>query len=233
MKGCSRQINWFINSYPSATREPVLDVGCGDAASLKYFGAGSVGLDGDDRYSVENEDWQVYKWVFDQDISATLLSAKELAKFKFVCCLNTLEHALSPHLHLLNLRRVLVDGGYLYLTIPLARTKIYSLFKFLLPKKINKFWKGYLQSDHVNFWVPDTFDLTVEYAGFEIVKRYYGTVPYSLSGINWINKLLGRFSPTYGVVCKKIPGWNYKEKDSVWKRLNNDGFLEWVSRIEK
>lgn len=235
MEQRTRQLRWVCYHFPLFSSEPVLDIGCGNGINLKFFGTGSIGLDGNEEYIREfpERNIKVLKWTFDEDINGFLKARGEGNRFRCVCCLNVMEHVLSPHLHLLNMRRCLEDGGYLFLSIPLARVRLHEVLKLLTPKRLSKFWGGYLQDDHVNFWVPKTFDLTVKYAGFSIVKRYYGGVARNFSRLAILNSVLGEASPTYGVVCRRIKDWNYRQKSSVVKVLREDGFLQWKEFIRK
>ena len=218
----SRQIRWFLRRNPAASSQPVLDVGCGDGMLLEPFGAGSIGLTGELQSAnlpvgVSHE---ILPYPFDRDVQDVLRDAGKPDRFPFVLCLNTLEHVMSPHQHLLMLRRSITDDGSLFLSVPVARPTLLAVLRRTTPTRISRFWGGYKQADHVNFWTPATFDLAAEYAGLEIIDRYYPIA-------SWPKTLLRGITPTYGILCRKIPGWNYKDYGSVAKTLDEDGFLRW------
>jgi hypothetical protein len=41
-------------------------------------------------------------------------------------------------------------------------------------------------------------------------------------GLNFVSN---RITPTYGVVARKIAGWNYRDKSSVAKVLDENGLM--------
>lgn len=96
---------------------------------------------------------------------------KENLKPKAFIFTNTFEHVLDPHLFLLNIHRAMPIDSFLYLIIPITHRFLYKMLKIFFPKFVSKKWKGFLQSDQVNFFTCDTLDLTVEYAGFRIIKH--------------------------------------------------------------
>jgi SAM-dependent methyltransferase len=161
----------------------------------------------------------ILKWTFEDDIRDTLESHGVANSFPFVVCTNMIEHVPSPWLTLLSLRRALSPEGVLFVGVPMSHPVIRRTLKAATPKRIWSRWKGYLQSDHINFFTPATFDLTVESAGFRILRRYSGGVPFR------------NLTPSYGVACTPIPGWKLVDKDSVWKRLDDEGRVQWKSSI--
>jgi SAM-dependent methyltransferase len=216
----SRQLRWFLNAVPGAATQPVLDVGCGDGTHLASFGPGSLGLAGEAEFltSDPSRTYEVIRYPFDRDVADVLRASGKPSHYPLLICMNTLEHVLSPHQHLLMLRRVMEDDSTLFLSVPVAQTAIFRLLDRFTPERLSRLWRAYLQKDHVNFWTAATFELTVNYAGFEIIKRYH-------NGPSWLR--LTAISPTFGVLCRKIPHWNYEDWTSVKKTLDTEGHLRW------
>ena len=100
------------------------------------------------------------------------------------------------------------------------------MIKIFFPKFISKKFKGFLQSYHVNFFTCKTLDLTVEYAGFRIINHYYGV---NMPVFKYLSRLV---TPTYGIICKKIDHWNYRNKPSVAKYLDKNEILRFKKNTE-
>jgi hypothetical protein len=74
---------------------------------------------------------------------------------------NLFEHLLSPHAFLVNLKQFAQKDALLILGVPMV-PKITAL------TKVKKF-RGSLASPHINFFTKDTYKLTVERAGWDVL----------------------------------------------------------------
>lgn len=220
-----KQINFFLKNVPNSKSIAVVDICCGDGKYLKYLSNTSIGLDYFRSPNLKLKKNQKFKKMKIGDDIKNLLIKENIKSHVFILS-NTFEHVLDPHLFLLNIRRAMPADGILYLTIPITHSFLYKILKIFFPKFIYKKWKGFLQSDHVNFFTCDTLNLTLEYAGFRITKRYYGV---NIPKFEFLSKLL---TPTYGVICSKIDNWNYRNKPSVAKYLDKDEMLKFKKITE-
>ena len=211
----TRQIKFFLKKVPDAGVSPSLDLCCGDGKHLKALAKGSIALDYYKSPHLVLEDGKKFRQISLKDDLKDVLEEEGIVPSSVILT-NTFEHTLEPHSFLMNIRRAMSDNSNLFLTIPVSHPILYEILRRFLPRSISSYWKGFLQHDHVNFFTCDTLDLTIQYAGFKIEHRYYGV---NLPFFGWLSRLV---SPTYGVICKKVPGWNYRDKPSVAKYLDNE-----------
>ena len=214
----TRQLDFLFHRFPSLKALPGVDLCCGDGKHLNSMVPGSIGIDFFQSPGLKLDPERPFHKLELEDEFADTVAKMPTAPGWFML-VNTFEHVLDPHLFLLKIRRAMPDDALFYLTVPIANTGAHKLLSRVMPGRVHRFWGGYLQHDHVNFFVPQTLDLTMQYAGFEIVDRYYGV------GVPGLNFISNRITPTYGVVVKKITGWNYRNKSSVAKLLDDKGFM--------
>lgn len=214
----NRRIRFLKGNYSEVFSIPVLDIGCGGGIHLFDFHEGSVGMDG--RAFDPHPGYGFIKWNFEDDISSTLLENGQSPKFKYVWCNDVLEHVLSPHLFLLNLRRALPDDGILFLGVPLVNPL--SFPKLSARNNVFNLFCGFRSQDHVNFFTFSTLKHTAEYAGFDVDGWYSPFLP-------------GKRAPMIGVepvtilVLRKSPGFNYGPK--AYKILDENGYLRWKDLV--
>jgi SAM-dependent methyltransferase len=183
----------------------VLDVGCGAGEHLAYFGPGSMGLELQERLVAEARarGLDVRQWDLSRGLPADLAD-----RFDAVWCSNFLEHVMSPHLFLIDCRRVLRPGGLVVAVVPLTR-------HFALGP-----WRGRLAADHVSFFTPATLRLTVERAGYRVVFLGAHSFPWLP---RWAAAVLRAVAPGVVVAARPAEGFQYPAK--AHKRLV-DGRVE-------
>ena len=214
----NRRIRFLMANYMEVFSIPVLDIGCGGGMHLFDFHEGSVGMDG--RTFDPRPGYGFIKWNFEGDISSTLQQNGQSPKFKYVWCNDVLEHVLSPHLFLLNLRRALSDDGILFLGVPLVNPL--SFPKLQTRNNVFNLFCGFRSQDHVNFFTFSTLKHTAEYAGFDVDGWYSPFLP-------------GKRAPMIGVepatilVLRKSPDFNYGPK--AYKILDENGYLRWKDLV--
>lgn len=175
-------------------RKRVLDVGCGDGLHLVHFGPGSMGLElqADSIHLARSRDLDVRSWDFTAGFPEDLV-----AGFDAVWCSNLIEHVLSAHSFLLQVRMVLRPQGLVLAVVPMTRRLAFGP------------WKGFLAADHVGFYTPTTIRLTAERAGYEVV--FLGSA--SFPGIpDVIAAGLRCVAPNVLMVARAIEGFDYPEK---------------------
>jgi SAM-dependent methyltransferase len=211
------RINWALKYFPEISEKAVLDVGCGDAVHLYKMGKGSTGIDG--RMLNIKDGYNFLQWNFEEDI-LKLLEKNNLGKFDLIWSNSVIEHVLSPHLYILNMRRALNDNGILFVGVPvvnfIGENKLFSKQIFY------NLFHGFLSQDHVNFFTYKILKYTLEFAGFDIVGKYS---PF----ISTKNSIYFGVEPFIMLACRKIPNFQYGEKaykilkdgELVWKNINN------------
>jgi len=113
-------IDYFLNKYPIRADSKILDVGCGQGVALEIFenkGYYPIGitLDDDDYTMCKQKNYHV----FQMDQSFLDFGDEE---FHFIWCRHCLEHSVFPYITLLEMYRVLKQGGYLYIEVPAPET---------------------------------------------------------------------------------------------------------------
>jgi len=97
-------------------------------------------------------------------------------KFDAIYTNNLLEHLVAPHYFLAQLHHMLNEDGILAIGHPVVPNvffgQLWKLFGY----------KGWLASEHINFYTPDTVKLVLERNGFKIINQYYS--PYYILGLN-------------------------------------------------
>lgn len=213
-----RRIAHILKLYPDVADTPVLDVGCGTwTPHLRYFGPGSVGVDGQDVTPPEGKSF--LRWNFQSDIKTALAEEGLPTAFKYIWCSDVFEHVLSPHEFLLNLRRTLQPDGLLFLGVPLVNLLGRPSTQGSSP--LNYFC-GYLSQDHVNFFTFASLRHTVEFAGYEVVDWYS---PF-LRGIRRPIRI--GIEPVTVLALRPIPNFQYGPK--AVKELV-DGQIVWKGYI--
>ena len=202
------RISWALKYFPEIAKNSVLDVGCGDAVHLYKMGKNSLGLDG--RNLIVKDKFNFLQWNFEDDILDLLIENK-YKKFDYIWSSSVIEHVLSPHLFILNMRRALTDNGILFVGVPLVNKtgEINLLRKF----KSHSLFHGFLSQDHINFFSYKTLVYTLEFAGFEIIGRYSPFITSKKS------VMLG-CEPFTMLACRKIHNFQYGEKS--YKKIVDD-----------
>jgi len=189
----TRRVAFAVRHFELAEKR-VLDVGCGGGESLRHFGPGSVGLELNDEYvrRARSRGLPIHQWNFVDGIPSPLRG-----RFDAVWCSNLLEHVLSPHLFLLDLRQALVAGGLLLIVVPVSRRL-----------RVGP-WGGFDAADHVSFFTPFTLRHTVARAGYDV--RYLGCA--SVPGApRTLSSLLAHVSPSVLLAASMVEDFQYPEK---------------------
>jgi SAM-dependent methyltransferase len=180
----------------------VLDMGCGYGEYMQRFGKNSVGItttQGEVDYGkAHNID---IRFGNVELLKNTLPVQKE---FDMFWGNNLFEHLLSPHAFLVNLKQYAKDDAILILGVPMV-PKVVSLIKL-------KKFRGSLASPHINFFTKDTFKLTVERAGWNVLDiRSFAfsspTLDHATSSLIPHLYLVAQNNPNYEYPVKKVKEW--------------------------
>jgi SAM-dependent methyltransferase len=97
----------------------VLDVGCGQGVALAEFvkrGLSPVGVTlGEDYEVCRNKGYEV------RDMDLSFLDFED-ASFDLVWCRHAIEHSIFPYFTLIEMRRLLRPGGFIYVEVPAPDT---------------------------------------------------------------------------------------------------------------
>lgn len=114
---------------------------------------------------------------------------------------NLIEHLIAPHLFLAKLWHLLKPGGLLAIGHPVVP-----------PKIVHPIWKtiagsdGFLASEHINFYTPETIKHTLCRSGFEVMSQ----VGVVLADGRFA--LAPSLSPSCLSICRKKEDFRYPKK---------------------
>lgn len=184
----------------------VLDMGCGYGEYMQRFGSNSVGITTTQAEVAFGKENNIDLRFGNVELLHNCLDQKK--EFDLFWGNNLFEHLLSPHAFLVNLKQYAKDDALLILGVPMV-PKITSLTK--LPK-----FRGSLASPHINFFTKDTFRLTVERSGWDIID--IRSFAFSNRHIDRLTTplmphlyLVAKNNPTYTYPPKKIKEWEDDE----------------------
>jgi SAM-dependent methyltransferase len=212
--------DWF-NSIPTLVKivvenyqfnkKKVLDIGCAYGNSLLYWREDSEGIEIEDHmikflkalgrttYKINVEDGfsELKKESYDAIYSAALI-----------------EHLVSPHLFLLRLNLLLKPGGILAIAYPLVPPSIFHNFwKTIIG------YKGWAASTHINFFTARDSKLTIERAGFKVIRQHVPAF-YRIPLLKKIDNIFLPIGVSCLSVCQKIDNFKFpKKRDSQFDPL--------------
>ena len=173
----------------------VLDVGCayGDlGALLKEKGCYVVGVEIDEARAKEAS--QKLDEVVVGDIEKMDLEKKFSKPFDVIVLGDILEHLVDPEAVLTKVRRILIDNGYIVVSLPSigywrARAKIF-LGKFEYTSG------GVFEKTHLRFFTYSTAKHMIEKCGYKVVAEAYTYQPWGWKGL--IDRILIRLRKQLG-----------------------------------
>jgi len=191
-------------------RKKVLEIGCSYGQSLLYWGEGSEAIEVEQTY----HEWLKAMGVHYYDINVEDGFGVIQKTFDVVVTNNLFEHIVAPHLYLARIYKILNDDGVLVVGHPIVPSIFVRWFWSLIG------YQGWLAGEHVNFFTPYTARLTIERAGFHVVRQYF---PPLKTGLRFIDQMLLPFAVQCVSECRKIPGYTYHSSrkpvfDPVWAR---------------
>lgn len=161
----------IVNSIlKSESSKRLLDIGCGEGFTMEHFdrkGWNVLGLDysidGVKRHNPKIESKVIQGNIY-QSIEKLIF---EGSKFEVITILNVLEHVIDPIELLIEINKLLVQGGVLIITVP---NDFSHLQKNLLEenKITREFWIQY--PDHLNYFGRESLIAICEKTGFKFTK---------------------------------------------------------------
>jgi SAM-dependent methyltransferase len=183
-------------------QKSVLDIGCGMGQYLRHFGAGSLGVTTAEVEVAFGKAEGLPIAFGNAEYLEETLSGR---KFEAFWANNLFEHLLSPHAFLMKLKRIAVDDSLLILGVPMI-PKMVSL------TRLSKF-RGMLASNHINFFTAESFKLTVERAGWQVLALR----PFIFRN-RFLDRLARPFAPHLYVVARNDARFAYPPKKvAEWK----------------
>tara|TARA_B100000508_G_scaffold24443_2_gene17613 strand:+ start:6702 stop:7391 length:690 start_codon:yes stop_codon:yes gene_type:complete len=175
----------------------VLDIGCATGSFMQRFGQNSVGIT-TDKNEVE------FGKEFGRDIrfaNAELLTdhLDTSEVFDVIWCNNIFEHILSPHAFLVKLKEFSGPNTIIILGTPMVPSPTILM-------RSRKF-RGALASPHINFFNYKTYELTVNFSGWETVELN----PFFFA-LDFLNTLTRPLSPHLYIVAKNNSEYQYPLK---------------------
>lgn len=193
----------LVTKY-SFDEKRVLDVGCSYGHTLLYWGPGSEGVEVDGR-AVSFLNALGVK-VHALNIEDGLGELKP-ESYDAVFANDIIEHLVAPHLFLVRLHRLLKPHGLLALGHPIVP-----------PWPMRRLWtmlgrRGWLGSEHINFYTAETSRLMLERAGFRVISKH---ASWLATRTPIVGRLLDSIMAGIGhhclMVCIKVDSYKYPSK---------------------
>lgn len=195
------------------TTMPACDAGCGWGDYLIYCHPDSYGIEVEPYYHdfVASLGLRVYR----RDLIADDLT--DLPKVAVALCMDVLEHLDSPHVALRKLWGLLNPGGLLMVAVP----TIPPIPGMARIPRIGSRFQGFLHSDHINAFTPETLRFSCERAGFETLSVSALYPIESLNRLPLIRKLISHCV----YVGRKLDTWDYPRRASRRISENSRGYV--------
>ena len=213
-----RLLGKFFRSVPASVKiliqnhhfdeKEVLDIGCSYGQTLLYWGEGSEGVeikDGPTRFLEEME-----RKVHKLNVEEGFVGVER--RYDGIYTNNLVEHLVSPHLFLVRLHGLLKPNGLLAIGHPIVPPFTFRGLWGLLG------YKGWASVEHINFFTAQTAKLTLERAGFQVLRQYRFRRLYR---VPVVRDILGSIGINCLSICKKKKGYKYDKKritefDPAW-----------------
>jgi 2-polyprenyl-3-methyl-5-hydroxy-6-metoxy-1,4-benzoquinol methylase len=193
----------------------ICDVGCSFGMNLVFCTPQSYGIEVADYPAKFARSLGLT--VYTDNIFTTIL---DLPKVDVVWCSALMEHVDSPHILMLKLSQLLRPNGLVIIYVPTI-----PIMGWLgrIPA-LKRYIRGYLHSDHINGFVPETLQFICERAGFKTleVSPFY---PAPLSMLNHV-PLMNRLISGCVFVGQKIADWNYPRGSTRRVANNESGYTQ-------
>jgi SAM-dependent methyltransferase len=176
---------------PSCRRGRWLDVGCANGVFVEYLLRNGLGGEGIDLSEVAVEDARQRGLPV---VCATLDDYDPGYRYDTVTGFDVLEHVLDPAAFVSSVRRLLVDGGTVALSLPNLR----SVARALMRRR----WYFYVPGEHLHYFNPSTIRQLLRREGFDVIccrpTSKPMTLDYSLLQLEnrnpLVHAILGAFS---------------------------------------
>lgn len=192
--GKSKTFNNIVDTF-DLRNKAVFDIGCAYGEFLAHFGKGSIGV------CLEPKEIE-YGTKKGLDIRFGNVEDKDFkldATFDAIFANNILEHLLSPHSFLCEVKKYLKPNGILILGVPCI-PKLSFLMRF-------KKFRGSLARLHINFFTKDTLANTARFAGWDVQT----TRGFHIKNAA-LDHILDPIYPHFYVIARLNPDFAYSEK---------------------
>lgn len=191
----------LLQKHQFATKK-VLEIGACKGNSFLHWGRDSEAIELDPKSSsfLRSLNFKVHELNVEDDFHLKINN-----KYDAIYTNNLFEHITSPHLFLLKIYTLLNVKGVLAIGFPIVPSFpfnfIYRIFNL----------KGWLASEHINFFTIKTARLVIERSGFDIIDYHIGPLSYFP-----LSNILKRIFPFMGFsclfICKKKSDFNLSSR---------------------
>ena len=137
----------------------VLDVGCGSGLIGKFvFYKDNIIIDGIEIDSSARkcaESVGKYRKIYDFSIDSIIGNDVDLPRYDVIIFADVLEHLVNPHEILLNIKKYLVEDGFILVSIP--NISHVDIIKNLIDNNFNYNTVGLLDTTHLRFFTDNSF----------------------------------------------------------------------------
>jgi 2-polyprenyl-3-methyl-5-hydroxy-6-metoxy-1,4-benzoquinol methylase len=135
----------------------VLEIGCGNGATLKYLKESGLsnqvhGMELTEAMALEAKPHLDQLWVGDAE---SLIFSVESQKYDVVLCLDVLEHLIDPWSFVTEISRILKPGGMVIASIPNLRT-FTVIWNLLVLGRFDYASQGIMDQTHLRFFTKKT-----------------------------------------------------------------------------
>ena len=140
-----------------ANSESVLEIGCGNGATLRYIKEAGLckhvyGMELTEAMGLEAKPHVDQLWVGDAEV---LIHSMEASQYNVILCLDVLEHLVDPWSFVAQLSRLLKPGGCIIASIPNLRT-FTVIWNLLVRGRFDYASHGIMDQTHLRFFTKKT-----------------------------------------------------------------------------
>ena len=168
-----------------AFSESVLEIGCGNGATLRYLKEAGLcnqvhGMELTEAMGQEAKPHVAQLWVGDAEV---LIHSMEASQYNVILCLDVLEHLVDPWSFVAQISRLLKPGGCIIASIPNLRT-FTVIWNLLVRGRFDYASHGIMDQTHLRFFTKKTAIGLLNTQGLAVDRWEYSPfAPWSKSTI--------------------------------------------------